>query len=169
MRLAELNALGDEAARDAFGACLQSPLWVATMVSSRPFTCGADLVEAAESACRDLPLDEWRAAIAHHARIGEPGATPGRSERAALWAADEQSGAQHTDEATAAALGAANGEYERRFGHRFIICATGMSAAEMLDALRTRLPNDTFVELLVAAGEVRKIAMLRIAKLVPGS
>ena len=35
-----------------------------------------------------------------------------------------------------AGLRAGNAAYEERFGHVFLICATGMSAANMLAALR---------------------------------
>ena len=36
----------------------------------------------------------------------------------------------------------ANQEYEQRFGHIFIVCATGKSAPEILEILRRRLQND---------------------------
>jgi 2-oxo-4-hydroxy-4-carboxy-5-ureidoimidazoline decarboxylase len=39
-----------------------------------------------------------------------------------------------------------NNEYELRNGLIFLICATGKSAREMLEALRLRLGNDTATE-----------------------
>ncbi|PYO61317.1 MAG: hypothetical protein DMD70_07140, partial [Gemmatimonadetes bacterium] len=56
--------------------------------------------------------------------------------------------------------------YEERFGHVFLISATGRTADEMLVALRGRLTNDPATELRVAAEEQAKITRLRLGKLV---
>jgi 2-oxo-4-hydroxy-4-carboxy-5-ureidoimidazoline decarboxylase len=58
-----------------------------------------------------------------------------------------------------------NAEYENRFGHVFLICATGKSAAEILEEARARLNNDRDRELRVAAEEQRRITHLRLRKL----
>ena len=58
-----------------------------------------------------------------------------------------------------------NWHYEAKFGHIFIICATGKTAAQMLTLLRARLPNDPGIELHNAAAEQRKITRLRLEKL----
>ena len=42
------------------------------------------------------------------------------------------------DPTTLAELAAGNRAYEERFGHVFLICATGRSAPELLAALRER-------------------------------
>lgn len=70
------------------------------------------------------------------------------------------------DDATRRRLVEANAAYASRFGYIFIICATGRTAAEMLDALERRMRNDAGTELGVAAGEQRRILALRLAKLV---
>ena len=75
--------------------------------------------------------------------------------------AAEQSGV--ADEARAA-LEAGNAAYEERFGHVFLICATGLSGAQLLAALRGRLGNDEAAERAVAAAELRKITLLRVRK-----
>jgi 2-oxo-4-hydroxy-4-carboxy--5-ureidoimidazoline (OHCU) decarboxylase len=62
-------------------------------------------------------------------------------------------------------LAEANREYEERFGHIFIVCASGKSAAEMLAEAFARLHNDAQTELGIAAEEQRKITRLRLAKL----
>jgi len=54
--------------------------------------------------------------------------------------------------------------YEQRFGHVFLICATGLSASELLDALRARLTNPVEAERDVVRGELAKIVRLRLAK-----
>jgi 2-oxo-4-hydroxy-4-carboxy-5-ureidoimidazoline decarboxylase len=72
------------------------------------------------------------------------------------------------DTATAAtrrALAEGNRLYEKKFGHVFLICATGKSAEEMLAALGRRLENDPETELRAAAEEQRKITRQRLEKL----
>ena len=83
----------------------------------------------------------------------------------ATWAAGEQQGAAGASDDTLAALAECNRAYERRFGYIFIVCATGKTAAEMLDLLRARIGNDPAAELLLAAEEQKKITRLRLAKL----
>ena len=67
---------------------------------------------------------------------------------------------------TLAALAAENRQYEDRFGHVFLIAASGRSADEILAELRRRIGNDPAVELEEAKRELRKIAQLRLAGLV---
>ena len=82
------------------------------------------------------------------------------------WARQEQSGMATAAAETRQALAEGNQAYERRFGHVFLICATGRSAEEMLAELRRRLGHDPARELKVAAGEQAKITRLRLEKLV---
>ncbi len=63
-----------------------------------------------------------------------------------------------------AGLRAGNAAYEERFGHVFLICATGMSAASMLAALRARLGHDPAREREVVRAELTKIVRLRLGK-----
>ena len=81
------------------------------------------------------------------------------------WAAQEQSGADEASPEILAELAEANRLYEQRFGHVFLVCATGKSAFEMLGLLGERLGNDAQTEITVAAGEQRKITRLRLEKL----
>ena len=55
---------------------------------------------------------------------------------------------------------------EQQNGFIFIICASGKSAAEMLEALQARLVNDAAQEIQIAATEQAKITRLRLEKLV---
>ncbi len=72
---------------------------------------------------------------------------------------------QRSPEAVRAALADGNREYEERFGHIFLVCATGKSGEEMLAILHERLGNDREAELRLAAEEQRKITHLRLEKL----
>ncbi len=169
-----IDALNRAPVDDASGllrACCGSPEWITHMVSARPFRDASELFDAADRIWSALPETEWFAAFAAHPRIGQrsgqvrlkPDPTGETSER---WSEQEQAGALAAEAATRAAIADANEAYERRFGHIFIICATGRSASDMLDALRARLSNDPPDELRVAAEEQRKIMRLRLEKLV---
>jgi len=63
------------------------------------------------------------------------------------------------------ALAAGNHAYEQRFGHVFLICATGLSGQEMLDALHQRLRNSTDAERAVVRQELLSITRHRMRKL----
>jgi OHCU decarboxylase len=127
------------------------------MVAARPFESADALFGASDGIWRFLGRDDWLEAFAAHPRIGE--------RAAAGWPSDEQTGAAAADEPTRARFTQANREYDRRFGHIFIVCATGKAAAEMLALLETRLGNDPATELAIAAEEQRKITRLRLEKL----
>ncbi len=82
--------------------------------------------------------------------------------------AGEQAGMDGAAADLRAELVAANRAYEERFGHVFLICATGLGAAEMLAALRARYGNDAAAERTVVRAELAKIVDLRLAKLAAG-
>jgi 2-oxo-4-hydroxy-4-carboxy-5-ureidoimidazoline decarboxylase len=63
------------------------------------------------------------------------------------------------------AVAKANSDYEARFGYRFIVCATGKTAAEMLASLEIRLGNDPAVEIQNAAEQQRLIIHIRLVRL----
>ena len=69
-----------------------------------------------------------------------------------------------TGDAVKTALAEANRKYENRFGHIFIVCATGKSGAEILAILRRRLENDKETELREAAEQQRQITQIRLKK-----
>ncbi len=166
--LAAFTRLDRAEARAALRACCGSRRWIESMLGERPYVRARELFAAAERAFDALADDDWREAFAAHPRIGDLEALrqrdghPGSSvtlERA------EQSGAVAASAATLAALAAGNEAYQQRFGHLFLICARGRSAEEMLEALHRRLPNGPARELAIAAEEQRKIAVLRLEKL----
>lgn len=134
------------------------------MLRARPFATDEALYAAADRIWNDLTERDWLEAFAGHPRIGErAGAAHAAT---AAWSSAEQSGISAADSETARALAAGNREYERRFGHVFLICATGKSAGEMLAALRGRILNTPDDELRIAAREQALITRLRLAKLV---
>ena len=79
-------------------------------------------------------------------------------------ASNEHQGANEADEKTLLSLAAANHDYLSQHGFIFIICASGLSAKTMLDALTLRLSNDTATEIKLAGAEQIKITLLRLEK-----
>jgi OHCU decarboxylase len=153
MTLQRLNRLtAADAERELLGCC-GAKAWAAAVARRRPFADLPALLAAADDVWWGLPEAAWREAFAAHPSIGER--ATGRSAR-------EQAGVHGAGADTRAALADGNRAYEERFGHVFLICATGLSAEEMLAALRRRMAHDAATELGVAAGEQRKITRLRL-------
>lgn len=165
LKLAELNRLPPEQAAEQLRACCGSDLWVREMVARRPFTGVGTLLAAGDAAWGATRPADWDEAFAHHPRIGERRAAVAVSAAASAWSAGEQP-AGHVTPATRQALADAHSEYEARFGRIYIVCAAGLSMAEILEGLRRRLRNDPETELRIAAEEQRKITALRLRKLV---
>jgi 2-oxo-4-hydroxy-4-carboxy-5-ureidoimidazoline decarboxylase len=163
--LSRLNQLAPDEARAALRRCCGSGRWVERMIEARPFADPAHLFAAAETAWNDLSPDDWREAFAHHPRIGDKDALRARFASTREWASGEQAGAMGAPDEVLEALALENRAYEQRFGHIFIVCATGKSAAEMLALLRERQGNDPATGLRVAAREQAKITRLRLQKL----
>jgi OHCU decarboxylase len=138
---------GRARAQDEVYACLASHRW------ARAVADGADPDQAMD----ELSDEEWLEAMKAHPRIGERGGAD---------SAREQSWAMQSSGTTLAELAAENRRYEDRFGHVFLIFASGRSAEEILAELRRRIRNEPGAELEEAKRELRKIAKLRLAKLV---
>ena len=131
------------------------------MMASRPFGSMAAMREAAARTWAALGREDRLEAFAAHPRIGERGGA-----RASAWSRDEQSASSRSAPDVLKALDQATRDYEQRFGHVFLISATGLGADEILRSLQTRLDNDPDTELDVAAAEQAKIIDLRLAKLI---
>ena len=158
--LAGFNALPDDEARRALLACCSSPAWAEQVTSARPYDDPQHLFDVADTALAGLDQDEVEQALAGHPRIGE------RAEGArGAWSRREQSGMAAADEATAAAIAEGNREYEQRFGHVYLVCASGRSAEELLVVLRQRLSNDPRTEQAVVREELGKINRIRLGRL----
>jgi OHCU decarboxylase len=162
--LARWNQLpSDEAAADIIDCC-GSWAWSRELAAGRPFADELSLIAASDEIWYRLGPQDWLEAFSKHPRIGERKAPQSASAQSAAWSAQEQQDVTAAGENVQSALTEANHEYERRFGRRFIVCATGKSAAEMLDILRRRLGNDVATELRAAAEEQRKITNIRLKK-----
>ena len=183
--MARLDELGPSDAADALLPCCASRRWVAQVAAGRPYGSLSRLVDGSDAALAALEWPDIEQALAAHPRIGErerpaaraapprqegpakqgsPAKQASPGEREASWSAGEQRGTATLDAAQRDELRAANLAYEQRFGHGFLICATGKSAGQMLAALRKRLTNEDAVEREVVRAELRDIVALRLEK-----
>ena len=135
--------------------CCGSRAWARRMAQARPFENVAEAVDAGDEIWKGLEERDWLEACAAHPRIGE---------RTSGNAAREQAGTKGAPTEVREELARANREYEERFGHIFIVCASGKTAEEMLAICRARLHNDAATELATAAEQQRQITRIRLER-----
>jgi 2-oxo-4-hydroxy-4-carboxy-5-ureidoimidazoline decarboxylase len=156
-----LNGAEPELAERELLACCAARRWADELVVRRPYHDVETLQRVSDTIFAELTWADIEQGLTAHPRIGEraAGAT-----REAAWSRAEQSAAatDHLEDQ----LRRGNADYEQRFGHVFLICATGLSAEAVLEALTKRLSNDEPAERAVVRDELRKIAALRLRKLV---
>ncbi len=156
--LAAFNALPAGEACDVLLTCCRARRWAGEVSGGRPYPSLGALLARAGAALAEEDVSE---ALAGHPRIGEiPAAAPAASSRR------EQAGVTGAAGAVLAELAEGNRVYEERFGHIYLVCASGRSAAELLRILRERLRNDPLTERAVVRAELRKINELRLERLV---
>ena len=156
--LGSFNAAPAQAAeRDVF-ACCASRAFAKAIADGRPYRDPAALLTAVDAAFDALSWDDIAGSMNEHPRIGDRAASTGMS-------AAEQSGATAASDQVRQGLAEGNLAYEKRFGHIFLICASGLSGQEMLTQLRARLENDQDAERTVVRAELLKITRLRMTKL----
>lgn len=161
-----INALSEDDARAALHRCCGSSAWVDAMAARRLFKDDTHLFQAADQVLNGLAKHDLLEAFAAHPRIGERKIEAKAHASTKTWAAAEQSDTASASDETRRAFNEGNRIYEQRFGHVFLICATGRSADEMLSELRRRLNNDPDTELRTAAEQQAMITRLRLKKLV---
>jgi 2-oxo-4-hydroxy-4-carboxy-5-ureidoimidazoline decarboxylase len=152
------NELPAEAAVAELRTCCASKAFAEAVAGGRPYPDRAALIAAADAALRALTWTDVSEALAAHPRLGE---RPPGADRESAWSRREQAGIEAGDE-----LVAANRAYEERFGHVFLLFATGKDREQVLAAARERLGHDDATERAVVQEELRKIALLRLERLV---
>lgn len=157
VRLAGFHALPDTAAIRKLLACCASPEWARAIAAGRPYPNVAALYDTADAVLAALPESEIELALAGHPRIGD------RPDTAA--SAREQAGVADAADAVRNALATGNRAYEQRFGHIYLVCATGKSGDELLELLNTRLHNEPDTERRVMRTELAKINRIRLGRL----
>lgn len=158
--LDDFNAAPAAELRDRLRACCAADAWIETITAGRPYPSEAALAEASDAATAALDDIGFAQALGGHPRIGER--TAGRG---GAWSRREQSGVDEAGARVRAAIAAANVEYERRFGHVYLVCATGRGGQELLAICRSRLGNSPGVERGVVLAELAQINRLRLTRL----
>jgi 2-oxo-4-hydroxy-4-carboxy-5-ureidoimidazoline decarboxylase len=152
--------------RDELLTCLRVPRW-ADALAGQSYDTLLGLERTAVAAATPLSFEEVEQALAAHPRIGDtatgPDAAPNDAE--AAFSASEQSASQSDDPELARRLAEGNAEYEDRFGHVFLINASGRTRAEIVSELERRLMNGPSAEVAEVANQLRGIALVRLRAL----
>ncbi|CAM5525326.1 2-oxo-4-hydroxy-4-carboxy-5-ureidoimidazoline decarboxylase [Streptomyces aurantiogriseus] len=157
--LTRLNALEEQAARAELHEVCAAPAWVQRLLDARPYSTTADLYAANDAAMAELTPADLEQAMAGHPPIGRP--RPGDPT-----SAREQRGMAGASDELRAEMLELNLAYQEKFGHVFLICATGRTGEQMRDAVRQRIGNSPEQEREIVRTELGKINRIRLARLV---
>ncbi|WP_217548185.1 2-oxo-4-hydroxy-4-carboxy-5-ureidoimidazoline decarboxylase [Streptomyces sp. GbtcB6] len=157
--LARFNDLEEHAALAALHEACASTAWARRLLAARPYATPEALYTAGDAAMAELSTADLAEAMAGHPPIGRP--KPGDPT-----SAREQSGMAGAAEGLKAEMLELNLAYQERFGHVFLICATGRSGEEMRDAVKERIGNPPEREREIVRAELGKINRIRLARLV---
>lgn len=157
--LARLNTLEEHAATAALHEVCASAEWGRGLLAGRPYATVEDLLAASDAAMAELTAGDLAEAMAGHPPIGRP--KPGDPT-----SAREQRGMAGASDALKAEMLELNLAYQEKFGHVFLICATGRTGEQMRDAVRDRLGNAPEREREIVRTELGKINRIRLARLV---
>ncbi|MER7660894.1 MULTISPECIES: 2-oxo-4-hydroxy-4-carboxy-5-ureidoimidazoline decarboxylase [unclassified Streptomyces] len=159
--LARFNTSAESDASAALHEVCASSAWGNKLLAQRPYATAEALYTASDAAMAELTAADLAEAMAGHPPIGRP--KPGDAT-----SAREQRGMAGASEELKAELLELNLAYQEKFGHVFLICATGATGEQMRDAVRVRIQNSDEREREIARGELVKINRIRLARLVEG-
>ncbi|AQS66768.1 2-oxo-4-hydroxy-4-carboxy-5-ureidoimidazoline decarboxylase [Streptomyces pactum] len=157
--LARLNAGEESAALAELHEACASTAWARHLLAARPFATVEDLYTASDAAMAELTADDLDEAMAGHPPIGRPEPGDPTSSR-------EQAGMAGASEELKAEMLELNLAYQDKFGHVFLICATGRTGEQMRDAALERIGNSPEQEREIIRAELGKINRIRLTRLV---
>ncbi|MFG2268688.1 2-oxo-4-hydroxy-4-carboxy-5-ureidoimidazoline decarboxylase [Streptomyces chartreusis] len=157
--LARFNALEEHAAHAALHEACASTAWVRRLLAGRPYATIDALFTASDAATAGLTAEDLAEAMAGHPPIGRP--KPGDPT-----SAREQRGMAGASEELKAEMLELNLAYQDRFGHVFLICATGRTGEQMRDAVKERIGNSPEQEREIVRTELGRINRIRLARIV---
>ncbi|MFF2652280.1 2-oxo-4-hydroxy-4-carboxy-5-ureidoimidazoline decarboxylase [Streptomyces sp. NPDC058045] len=156
--LTRFNSLpADVALRELHEMCA-STRWGAELVEGRPYGTAEELFTAADTAMARLTAEDLAEAMAGHPPIGRPKPGDPTSSR-------EQRGMSGASDTLRSEMLELNLEYQERFGHVFLICATGRTGEQMRDALKERIGNPPEQEREIVRTELTAINRIRLTRL----
>ncbi|MEU9594792.1 2-oxo-4-hydroxy-4-carboxy-5-ureidoimidazoline decarboxylase [Streptomyces sp. NPDC048193] len=156
--LARFNALEETAALAELHEACASTAWARQLITARPFTTPEDLYAASDAAMAELTTADLEEAMAGHPPIGRPKPGDPTSSR-------EQAGMAGASADLKAEMLELNLAYQEKFGHVFLICATGRTGEQMRDAVKERIGNSPEQEREIVRTELGKINRIRLARL----
>ncbi|MER5973238.1 2-oxo-4-hydroxy-4-carboxy-5-ureidoimidazoline decarboxylase [Streptomyces sp. NPDC002055] len=159
--LARFNTAEAGAARAALHEVCASTAWGSRILDGRPYAGLDALFAASDAAMAGLTAADLAEAMAGHPPIGRP--KPGDPT-----SAREQSGMSGASDRLKAEMLELNLAYQEKFGHVFLICATGLTGEQMRDALRARSGNAPEQEREIVRRELGKINRIRLTRLAEG-
>ena len=165
MTLQQFNNLTTEQAREELFKCCGCGNWADELSLLLPFSSVGSLKGVSDEMWSQCSEKDFLEAFSHHPKIGDVKSLEKKFASTQQWASGEQAAVSAAPQQVLEKLAEGNNLYEKKFGYIFIVCATGKSAAEMLDLLNQRLPNSPEQELKIAASEQNKITHIRIDKL----
>ncbi|MFC7262113.1 2-oxo-4-hydroxy-4-carboxy-5-ureidoimidazoline decarboxylase [Streptomyces lutosisoli] len=157
--LARFNALAERAALAALHEACASSAWGSALLARRPYATADDLFAASDAAMAELTTADLEEAMAGHPPIGRPKPGDPTSSR-------EQRGMAGASEELKAQMLELNLAYQEKFGHVFLICATGRTGEQMRDAVKERIGNSPEQEREIVRAELGKINRIRLTNLV---
>ena len=160
MSLDNINTAPEAEAVQFFSATLFSERLARYIVSHRPFATVEDLIECAQEAWRSFDDVSRKEAFAAHPRIGDPKAADRPYSR------EEQQAALKASPATQEKLASLNEQYEKTFGYRYLVYASGRSAEDLARLLESRLQHAPDVEFGIASREKELINASRLRHVV---
>ncbi len=157
--LARFNVLEEHAAFAVLLEACASTAWARRLLAARPYAYPEDLYAASDTATAGLTDGDLAEAMAYHPPIGRP--KPGDPT-----SAREQRGMAGASEDLRAEMLDLNLSYQEKFGHVFLICATGRTGEQMRDAVKERIGNAPEREREIVRTELGKINRIRLARIV---
>ncbi|MBW5424228.1 2-oxo-4-hydroxy-4-carboxy-5-ureidoimidazoline decarboxylase [Streptomyces sp. BG9H] len=157
--LARFNTSTEPVATAALHEACASSAWGSRLLAQRPYASVEDLFAASDAAMAELTADDLAEAMAGHPPIGRPKPGDPTSSR-------EQRGMAGASEELKAEMLELNLAYQEKFGHVFLICATGRTGEQMRDAVKERIGNSPEQEREIVRTELGKINRIRLTRLV---
>ncbi|MFG2142373.1 2-oxo-4-hydroxy-4-carboxy-5-ureidoimidazoline decarboxylase [Streptomyces sp. NPDC048650] len=156
--LSRLNAADDSTAAAELHEVCASRAWGSKILAQRPYTTPDALFAASDAATAELTAADLAEAMAGHPPIGRPKPGDATSNR-------EQSGMAGASDELKTEMLELNLSYQEKFGHVFLICASGRTGEQMRDAVRNRIDNTPEQEREIVRGELGKINRIRLTRL----
>ena len=156
--LAWFNSAEESAARAALHEMCAAQDWGSALLARRPYGTAEDLFRTSDEATVTLSDEGLDQAMAGHPPIGRPKPGDPASSR-------EQRGMAGASDALKAEMLELNLAYQEKFGHVFLICATGRTGEQMVEAVRNRIDHSPQQEREIVRQELSKINRIRLARL----